>query len=97
MNYHARHRAGAPIGSGAIESLGAQLPRRLRCSGQFWQRPGLANLLGLADLVRNQDDHYLWNGKSPPARRCAQYHVPDDLLLEGDWVERSSLSFNPLF
>jgi hypothetical protein len=61
MNYQAIHRAGAPIGSGAVESLGAQLQRRFRCSGQFWQRPGLSNLLGLAVLFRNNDDRYLWN------------------------------------
>lgn len=61
MNYDAIHRAGAPIGSGAVESLGAQLQRRFRCSGQFWKRPGLSNLLSLAVLFRNNDDRYLWN------------------------------------
>jgi len=61
MNYNAIHRAGAPIGSGAVESLGAQLQRRFRCSGQFWKRPGLSNLLALAVLFRNNDDCYLWN------------------------------------
>jgi hypothetical protein len=61
MNYKAIHRAGAPIGSGAVESLGAQLQRRFRCSGQFWQRPGLSYLLKLAVTFRNKDDPYLWN------------------------------------
>ncbi len=61
MNYQAIHRAGAPIGSGAVESLGAQLQRRFRCSGQFWRRPGLSNLLSLTVLFRNDDDRYLWN------------------------------------
>ena len=61
MNYKAIHRAGAPIGSGAVESLGAQLQRRFRCSGQFWMRPGLSNLLKLAVTFRNKDDSYLWN------------------------------------
>lgn len=61
LNYKAIHRAGAPIGSGAVESLGAQLQRRFRCSGQFWQRPGLSYLLKLAVTFRNKDDPYLWN------------------------------------
>ena len=61
LNYKAIHRAGAPIGSGAVESLGAQLQRRFRCSGQFWQRPGLSSLLKLAVTFRNKDDAYLWN------------------------------------
>lgn len=61
LNYKVIHRAGAPIGSGAVESLGAQLQRRFRCSGQFWQRPGLSCLLKLAVTFRNNDDPYLWN------------------------------------
>jgi hypothetical protein len=61
MDYKAIHRAGAPIGSGAVESLGAQLQRRFRCSGQFWLRPGLSHLLKLAVTFRNKDDSYLWN------------------------------------
>jgi len=61
MNYKDIHRAGAPIGSGAVESLGAQLQRRFRCSGQFWMRPGLSNLLRLAVLFRNNDERHLWN------------------------------------
>ena len=61
LHYQAIERAGAPIGSGAVESLGAQLQRRFRCSGQFWMRPGLSHLLALAVLVRNKDDAYLWN------------------------------------
>lgn len=61
LHYQAMERAGAPIGSGAVESLGAQLQRRFRCSGQFWMRPGLSHLLALAVLFRNKDDSYLWN------------------------------------
>jgi hypothetical protein len=61
MDYKAIHRAGAPIGSGAVESLGAQLQRRFRCSGQFWMRPGLSHLLHLAVLFKNLDDAHLWN------------------------------------
>ena len=61
LNYKAIHRAGAPIGSGSVESLGAQLQRRFRCSGQFWMRPGITHLLKLAVLFRNHDDTHLWN------------------------------------
>ena len=61
LHYQAIERAGAPIGSGAVESLGAQLQRRFRCSGQFWMRPGLSHLLSLAVLFKNKDDAYLWN------------------------------------
>ena len=61
LHYQAIARAGAPIGSGAVESLGAQLQRRFRCSGQFWMRPGHSHLLALAVLFKNKDDSYLWN------------------------------------
>ena len=61
LHYAAMERAGAPIGSGAVESLGAQLQRRFRCSGQFWMRPGLSHLLTLAVLFKNKDDAHLWN------------------------------------
>lgn len=61
LHYQAMERAGAPIGSGAVESLGGQLQRRFRCSGQFWMRPGLSHLLAVAVLFKNKDDAYLWN------------------------------------
>ena len=61
LHDQAIERAGAPIGSGAVASLGAQLQRRFPCSGQFWMRPGLSHLLALAVLVRNKDDANLWN------------------------------------
>jgi hypothetical protein len=54
-------KAGAPLGSGAVESLGKQLQRRLRGCGQFWSRPGLTHLLRLSVLVKNRDDPLLWN------------------------------------
>ncbi len=54
-------RAGAPMGSGAVESLGKQLQRRLRGCGQFWTRSGLTHLLRLCVLVKNNDDPLLWN------------------------------------
>ena len=61
LHYQAMERVGAPIGSGAVESLGAQLQRRFRCSGQFWRRPGLSHLLALAVLFKNKDAAFLWN------------------------------------
>lgn len=61
LHYSAMEKAGAPMGSGAVESLGKQLQRRLRGCGQFWSRPGLTNLLHLSVLVKNHDLHHLWN------------------------------------
>jgi hypothetical protein len=61
LHYSAMDEAGAPMGSGAVESLGKQLQRRLRGCGQFWSRPGLTNLLRLSVLVKNHDHHHLWN------------------------------------
>ncbi len=61
MHYQRWKRSGAPCGSGAVESLGLQLQRRFRTCGQFWNRPGITNLLGLAVIFRNQDQTLLWN------------------------------------
>ncbi len=61
LQYRALEEAGAPLGSGAVESLGKQLQRRLRGCGQFWGRPGLTSLLRLSVLVKNHDHHHLWN------------------------------------
>ena len=61
IHYQAREKEGAPLGSGAVESLGKQLQRRMRGCGQFWKRSGLSNLLKLSVLVKNNDLHLLWN------------------------------------
>lgn len=61
LHYSAMEKAGAPMGSGAVESLGKQLQRRLRGCGQFWSRPGLTSLLHLSVLVKNHDHSHLWN------------------------------------
>jgi hypothetical protein len=61
IHYRKTAKAGAPIGSGAVESLGAQLQRRLRSCGQFWRRQGLTNLLALCVIFKNRDDPLLWN------------------------------------
>ena len=61
IHYEDRENEGAPLGSGAVESLGKQLQRRMRGCGQFWERSGLSNLLKLSVLVKNDDLHLLWN------------------------------------
>ena len=61
LHYQAMEKAGAPRGSGAIESLGKQLQQRLRGCGQIWGRPGFTRLLKVVVLVKNQDEHLLWN------------------------------------
>ena len=61
LHYQAMEKAGAPRGSGAVESLGKQLQQRLRGCGQIWSRPGCTRLLRVVVLVKNQDDHLLWN------------------------------------
>lgn len=61
IHYQDRENEGAPLGSGAVESLGKQLQRRLRGCGQFWKRAGLSNLLQLSVLAKNNELHLLWN------------------------------------
>jgi hypothetical protein len=61
LHYRAMKRAGAPRGSGAVESLGKQLQRRLRGCGQTWSRSGLTHLLRLCVLIKNNDHSLLWN------------------------------------
>jgi hypothetical protein len=61
LHYQKMEKAGAPMGSGAVESLGKQLQGRLRGCGQFWSRAGLTSLLRLTVLVKNDDHAHLWN------------------------------------
>jgi len=61
LHYQAMEKAGAPRGSGAVESLGKQLQQRLRGCGQIWSRAGFTRLLRVVVLVKNQDEHLLWN------------------------------------
>jgi len=61
LHYQKMEKAGAPMGSGAVESLGKQFQRRLRGCGQFWSRSGLTSLLRLTVLVKNNDQSHLWN------------------------------------
>jgi len=61
LHYQTMEKAGAPRGSGAIESLGKHFQRRLRGCGQIWGRKGVTHLLQLCVLVKNRDDSFLWN------------------------------------
>jgi len=61
LHYQTMEKAGAPRGSGAVESLGKQLQQRLRGCGQIWSRAGFTRLLKIVVLVKNQDEHHLWN------------------------------------
>ncbi len=61
LHYQAMEEAGAPLGSGAVESLGKQLQARLRGCGQFWDRSGFNALLSLCVLTKNKDASLLWN------------------------------------
>lgn len=61
IHYRKVARQGAPIGSGSVESLCNQLQGRFKRTGQFWSPPGLAALLAIDVLVRNDDYDVLWN------------------------------------
>ena len=61
LRYQTMKKAGAPRGSGAVESLGKQLQQRLRGCGQIWGRTGFTRLLRVVVLVKNQDEQLLWN------------------------------------
>ena len=59
-HYAALAAKGCPNGSGAMESLCAQLQGRFKRCGQFWSPPGLANLLAVEVARRNFDWDALW-------------------------------------
>jgi hypothetical protein len=61
MHYAAMEKAGAPLGSGAMESQNSQWQRRFKTCGQFWRRGGLTSLLALSVLFQNGDQTHLWN------------------------------------
>jgi hypothetical protein len=61
LHYQTMKKAGAPRGSGAVESLGKQLQQRLRGCVQIWGRTGFTRLLRVVVLVKNRDEHLLWN------------------------------------
>ena len=47
LRYRQMEKAEAPLGSGAVESLGKQLQRRLRRCRQYWARPAVTHRLRL--------------------------------------------------
>ncbi|MBI4626266.1 MAG: hypothetical protein HY736_23985 [Verrucomicrobia bacterium] len=61
IHYQARENEGAPMGSGAVESLCRQLQNRFKSCGQFWSRQGLTHLLTINVLFKNQSARFLWN------------------------------------
>jgi hypothetical protein len=61
LHYLARENEGAPMGSGAVESLCRQLQNRFKSCGQFWSRNGLTHLLAINVLFKNQSARFLWN------------------------------------
>ena len=60
MNYKRVKQQGAPIGSGAMESLCSQFQGRFKRTGQFWTSPGFDNLMALEVARRNNDWNQIW-------------------------------------
>ena len=60
LHYQARAAEGCPVGSGAMESLCAQLQGRFKRGGQFWTEPGRRRLLALDVARRNHDWDEIW-------------------------------------
>ena len=60
LHYQDLAAKGGPIGTGAMESTCGQLQTRVKRTGQFWIRPGLANMLALKAALQNDDWSALW-------------------------------------
>ena len=60
LHYQARAAEGCPVGSGAMESLCAQLQGRFKRCGQFWTEPGRRRLMALDVARRNDDWDEIW-------------------------------------
>lgn len=60
MQYPKIIAQGAPIGSGAMESLCSQLQGRFKRTGQFWTKSGFDNLMALTVARRNYDWDQIW-------------------------------------
>jgi hypothetical protein len=61
MHYPKIKEQGAPIGSGAMESLCSQLQGRFKRTGQFWTETGFDNLMALTVARRNHDWNQIWS------------------------------------
>lgn len=57
----AMEKAGAPLGSEAMETQNRQWQRRFKTCGQVWRRGGLTPLLAPSVLFQNRDERHLWN------------------------------------
>lgn len=55
LHYAAREREGAPIGSGAMESVCRQFQTRFKGAGKFWSESGKRNLAALDVARRNHE------------------------------------------
>ena len=60
LHYQDLAAKGGPIGTGAMESTCGQVQTRVKHIGQFWKRPGLANMLALKAALQNEDWSALW-------------------------------------
>lgn len=60
MNYAQNTKAGAPIGSGSMESQCSQFQNRLKRRGQFWSQSGFAALLEIVVRHQNEELQTLW-------------------------------------
>lgn len=61
LDYAGVSSRGAPIGSGSMESACSQFQNRLKRRGQFWSPKGLADMLILDVLAKNNALSHLWN------------------------------------
>ena len=60
LDYATNTAHGCPAGSGAIESTCAQMQDRFKRTGQFWTRPGAAQLMTLEIIRRNKEWEEYW-------------------------------------
>ena len=60
VHYERVEAEGCPKGSGAMESMCAQLQGRFKRPGQFWTLPGQTSLLALELARRNEDWDEIW-------------------------------------
>jgi len=61
LAYKKQRDEGCPNGSGAMESVCAQLQRRFKGTGQFWTQTGKDRLMAMEMARRNRDWDVLWD------------------------------------